>query len=114
MRVAERYVGNRDGRRFDGLVGLQLMLGDRDGLIGQRRSSDGAEVIELDDQARFYFLEVGDVGERLLFALLGALPISGVKQGDASRAVIMTRDGGAHAGIHAAAEKDDSFAMVGH
>ena len=78
-------------------------------LVGECGAADGAEVIEMDDQAAIGGdgVEVGDFGEGAAFARVSALAVTGVEKGDAVLAVTRDGFGSADAGIHAAGEEDD-------
>ena len=91
----------------------ELIFGDGDVCVGESGATDGAEMIELDDQAMcVHAVKVSDVVEGLAFALLGALAVAGVEQCDIFCAVSLDGDGGADAGVHAAAEEHDGFFMT--
>src|ERR1700722_4495180 len=109
MRVAERDIGDGDVAAVRGCGGVKLIFGNGDVLVGEGGPADGAEVIELDDQAAIGGdgVEVGDFDEGAAFAGLRALAVAGVEECDAVFSMAGDGFGGADAGVHAAAEKDD-------
>ena len=109
MRVAERDIGDGDVAAVRGCGGVKLIFGNGDVLVGEGGPADGAEVIELDDQAAIGGdgVKVGNFGEGAAFPGLGALAVPGVEEGDAVFSVTGERFGGTDAGVHATAEEDD-------
>ncbi len=80
MRIAERDVGNRDGTAARAARRMQLIFGHRDVLIRQRRSPDGAKVIQLYDQASLHAVKIADFGERASLPVLRTLSVTRVQQ----------------------------------
>jgi len=76
MRVPEGDVSNRNAAR---MRGAELIFGNSDAFVRQRRAADGTEVIELYDEPLLYSIEIGDLREGAVFAVLRALAVSRVQ-----------------------------------
>jgi len=111
MGVAKRDVGDGDFADVS-VVRNVLMLRDGDAPVGKRGASDGAKMIQLNDQPVGHMIKIGDGFERLALALLSALSITGVQQRDVFRAVSPYGHRRTNARIHAAAEQHDSFYVL--
>src|SRR5579871_1316311 len=110
MRVAERHVSDRDLAAARAACGRgELIFRHGNALVGECRTTDGAEIVELNDEPpiRGNGVEVGNSGEGATFARLRALAVAGVQECDAVFAVACNRLGGADAGVHAATEEND-------
>ena len=60
----------------------QFIFRDRNIFVRERRPANRAKVIELHDQPFAHAVEICNLVERAPFALLGALAITGMEQGD--------------------------------
>src|SRR5437660_6980525 len=81
MRIPERDVGY--GNRVAARAGCaQLILRYRNALVRERRTANRAKVFEVRDKPIAHAVEIRNFVERAPFALLCALAITGVEQGD--------------------------------
>src|ERR1700722_7659488 len=112
---ADRYgkkmgVAKRDVRDGDFVCAScfrnMLMLRDGDAPVGKCGASDGAKMIQLNDQPVWHMIKIGDGFECLALAILRALPITSVQQRDMLRAVSLYGNRRAYTRIHATTEQD--------
>ena len=94
----------------------QLIFRHRDARIGQRRSPDGAKMIEVHHEAvpRTNIVKISDRFVGAALAFLRALAVARVQQSNVGGAVRFARHGRAHARIHASTQQHHRFARVAH
>ena len=111
MRIPERDVGYRN--RVAARAGrAQLILRYRNALVRERRTANRAKVFEVRDKPIAHAVEIRNFVERAPFALLRALAITGVEQGDVRCTVAFARHCRAHAGVHSSAQEHYCFPLL--
>ncbi len=101
MGVAERHISWRDLAAADRCAGIGLR--HRDARVGQRRPANLREVVEPHHEPLAHAEKVRDGVERLTFAALCTLTVTGM---DERELVRLARDGCGNAGVHAAAQQN--------
>src|ERR1700693_4442423 len=96
MRVAKRHVSNG---YFAGASAVRnlLMFRDCDAPIRKGGAADGSKMIELNNQPVLHMIKIRDGFERLPFAVLRPLSVTGVQQRNVLRAMCLYRNGGTYA-----------------
>src|SRR6266700_1189613 len=113
MRVAKWHVRyrNRAAMRA-GRAQLVFRYGNL--FVCQRGPTNRAEMVELHHQPFAHAVEIRDVFESPPLAPLRSLPVACMKQGDVSRAMALTRNRRADAGVHSPAQQHHRFSHVTH
>src|SRR5262249_9983310 len=74
-----------------------------------RGAANSLEILEPNGEPAFHFIKVRDFRKRAALPRFRALAVAGMQQPDAALAVAVHRFGGADAGVHAAAQQNDSL-----